>query len=199
MAKKFYAVKVGKKTGIYENWSECSENVIGVSGAIYKSFDSLIEAKNFLNENTETIAYKEDKLPKVYSFVDGSFNIKTNVYGYGGFLVIGDEKIILQGSDNDGEMASMRNVSGEILGAMASIDMALSHNQKEITIYYDYFGIEKWATGEWKANKKGTIEYKKYIENVKNRIKISFVKVKAHSKIEGNEEADRLAKQAVGI
>ena len=25
---------------------------------------------------------------------------------------------------------------------------------KDITIIYDYYGIEKWATGEWKAKKK---------------------------------------------
>ena len=31
--KKFYAVKSGKKTGIYTTWDECEQNVKGVKGA----------------------------------------------------------------------------------------------------------------------------------------------------------------------
>jgi len=47
MAKKqkYYVVWQGKKPGIYTDWDECKEQVHGVVGAQYKSFDTMAEAE----------------------------------------------------------------------------------------------------------------------------------------------------------
>ena len=139
------------------------------------------------------------KKPEVYAFVDGSFNQKTHVYGYGGFLVHDDVKEVLQGSGKDADMASMRYVAGEVLGCLAAIEKAVELGLEELSIYYDYMGIEMWATGGWKRNKTGTIAYYDYMQQVRDKLRVTFIKVKGHSGVEGNEEADRLAKEAVGI
>ena len=204
MAKKYYAVRVGKTPGIYLTWDDCKAMVDGFPGAKYKSFPSVAEAEAFLEgvEYTKTDSTKTESMEsdaQVYAFVDGSYNIATGVYGFGGFLVANGEKHILQGADDDAEMASMRNVAGEILGSMAAVEKALELGLKELTIYYDYMGIEMWATGGWKRNKTGTIAYYEYMQQVKQQISVRFVKVKGHSGVDGNEEADRLAKGAVGI
>lgn len=204
MAKKYYAVRVGKTPGIYLTWDDCKAMVDGFPGAKYKSFPSVAEAEAFLEgvEYTKTDSTKTESMEsdaQVYAFVDGSYNIATGVYGFGGFLVANGEKHILQGAGDDAEMASMRNVAGEILGSMAAVEKALELGLKELTIYYDYMGIEMWATGGWKRNKTGTIAYYEYMQQVKQQISVRFVKVKGHSGVDGNEEADRLAKGAVGI
>ena len=210
MEQKDYAVKVGKTPGIYRTWDECKNNTHGYPGAVFKSFKTLEEACEFagIDMNQSTIDEGKSMVPSVdstmessnpYAFVDGSFNTATRVYGYGGFLVVDGSKYIVQGSGNDEDMASMRNVAGEVLGSMAAIALALEHNIGELDIFYDYMGIEMWATGEWKRNKQGTIAYYEYIQSVKDKIKLNFIKVKGHSGVEGNEEADRLAKEAVGI
>lgn len=207
MASKYYAVKKGKIPGIYLSWNDCKVMVDGYQGAVYKSFKTIEEAEKFITGEKIISGLKASgkntsesgETCSTYAFVDGSFNKATHTYGYGGFLVTDNEKYVLQGADNDVEMATMRNVAGEIKGAEAAVKKAIELGIKELVIYYDYMGIEMWATGAWKRNKAGTIAYHDYIMSVREQIKLTFVKVKGHSGVEGNEEADKLAKQAVGI
>ena len=137
-----------------------------------------------------------------YAFVDGSYNAATHTYGYGGFLVdaIGI-KHILKGSGNDPSLAKMRNVAGEIKGAEAAIKLASNLGLKKLSIFYDYEGVAKWITGEWKCKNKHTTEYRKIVIDIllKAGLCVVFHHVRGHSGIPGNEEADRLAKEAVGL
>lgn len=200
--KNFYAVKKGVCPGIYKSWEECQRNVTGFSGAEFKGFKTLEEAEEYMGSSAALKAGangEKEASDECFAFVDGSFNAVTKVYGYGGFLVDGGQKHILQGAGSDPEMAEMRNVAGEICGCVAAVEKAIELGIKEIKIYYDYMGIEMWATGKWKRNKTGTAEYHDFMQKAARLVNVRFVKVKGHSGVEGNEEADRLAKEAVGI
>lgn len=192
---KYYAVKKGHKPGIYTSWDECKKQVEKFSGAVYKSFTSLEDAKNFIKLEEEKIVDYG-----LIAYVDGSYNIKTKEYGFGCILIEG-QKVIkeLSGKGDKEALVSMRNVAGEILGSLAAMKFALENGYAGVCIYYDYEGIEKWANGLWRANKIGTQNYQKLVNEYRKKINISFIKVLAHSGDFFNERADKLAKKAVGI
>ena len=76
MAGKFYAVKKGKKPGIYKSWDECKAQVDGYSGAVYKSFKILSEAEDFINDQKQVVCdVAEADTMTVY--VDGSYDNTT--------------------------------------------------------------------------------------------------------------------------
>lgn len=191
---KYYAVKVGKNTGIYNTWEECKAQVDGYSNAQYKSFKTLAEASDYLNE---VVKASSDHL---VAYVDGSYNDEKKIYGYGCILLYHDQIICeYYGKGDNKENLLMRNVSGEIMGAIKAISYAIENNYSDIDLYYDYKGIENWATHKWQANKPGTKQYVTFIQESIKKINIHFYKVAAHTGDTYNEAVDLLAKKAVGI
>lgn len=192
---KFYAVRDGRKTGIFLTWEECKAQIDGYSGASYKSFKTLDEAKDFLR-------FEEPKtdLSGLCAYVDGSFNAKKQIYGSGAVILVDGVLVSEEKKAGNSEMlVSMRNVAGEIAASVMAMRYALDNGYEQITIFHDYEGIAKWCTGEWKTEKDGTKKYKQFFDSVKSRLKVSFVKVAAHTGVEYNELADKLAKDAAEI
>ncbi|MBQ9375299.1 MAG: ribonuclease H family protein [Ruminococcus sp.] len=201
MAKKFYAVRNGYHIGIFETWEECQREVSGYSGAEFKGFATRRDAEEYLGVNQQ-ISLFDEEIPQTktaVAYVDGSYNIETHEYGCGVVLFTGGEEITMSRAFSDPDMALMRNVAGEIEGAMAAMRYCLDNNIEEIDLYYDYEGIEKWCSGEWKTNKDGTINYKRFYDEAAKSVKVNFMKVKGHSGDKYNDMADKLAKEAVGV
>ncbi|MFR5264285.1 ribonuclease H family protein [Clostridium sp.] len=205
--KKYYAVAVGKSgvPMILESWSECQKEVIGAKGAIYKSFENIEDAKEFLKINSEgrvesskTTENIKETFEGINIYVDGSFMEIKNNFSYG-LVVIKDGEVIYKdkGTGNNEDSIALRNVAGEVMGAMKAVEYALNNNFKEITICYDYQGVESWALGTWKRNRELTKEYNAYMQEKMKEIKVSFKKIKGHSGNKYNDMADLLAKEAL--
>ena len=244
---KVYAVKVGNRPGIYYTWSDCEEQVKGYKGAVYKSFSSEEDAKNWVygnntlknidNDSTENLndsikltkaantlflngiiskdLYKEVMLKInnninndetiennivtekdtciIYS--DGSYNKSTNKCGYASYIIESNNTKIKCGSfimEHGG-----RNVEGEIAAIINTInELTLNKNSnfKNIIIYYDYEGIEKWATGSWNATTIYTQAYAKAMKSIINKFNVKFIHIKSHTGNIGNELVDKIAK-----
>lgn len=219
MAKKFYAVKQGRKPGVYTSWTDCKMQVDGFSGASYKSFPTKQEAEAFVSgvSNLKKEMFTQEKqttqksIPDIsdilsskdskvaVSYVDGSYYDRTKEFSYGAVIAYQGEEYHFSKKVEDASLVSMRNVAGEIKGAECAMRFAVEHHCEELYIYHDYEGIAKWCLGEWKTNKEGTKSYKAYYESIQELLHIHFVKVKGHSNDIYNDLADRLAKQALGL
>ena len=191
---KYYAVKVGRKKGIFLTWEDCKEQVDGFDGADYKSFSNIKDAEAYLIDKPQVI-----EVDGPVAYVDGSFKEETNEYSFGVVLLIDGKEYYFKKSFPSDELSSMRNVAGEIKGAGFIILYCLNRGIDKITIYHDYEGISKWYQNEWKANLFGTKKYQEFANEVKGQIDVKFVKVKSHSNDYYNDLADKLAKEALKI
>lgn len=221
-AKKYYAVKKGKITGVFENWDACRKAVEGYPGAQYKGFAALEEANGYLGlsgqsrkgetesqgrgQGTEPqsrkgrTASREDgaEIPgegELLAYVDGSYDDSIRKYAFGCVFLLPDGRIYTEYGNGDNEQSLQhRNVTGEMLGAMYAVRFAMINGFQGVEIRYDYQGIEKWVTGEWRSKTELTRKYAASMREWGKSISIRFTKVAAHTNVRYNELADKMAK-----
>lgn len=73
---KFYAVRVGRIPGIYRTWVECKKQVNGFSGAIFKSFKTLNDARVFVAVDKDAKSQKTsiEVEPKLEQKIESKLN-----------------------------------------------------------------------------------------------------------------------------
>lgn len=199
--KKIYAVRKGKTTGLFRSWAECSKAVQGYSGAEFRGFFTEEEARNYLDgNNSEEASEKNREILDngLIAYVDGSFDENLGKYAYGCILITPEgEEIRKSGSGSEPDSLAIRNVAGEMLAAMHAVQWALKNGYDSLAVYYDYEGIEKWATGAWRAKNSLTQKYAEFMKDRSRKVQIVFQKVKAHSGDYYNEQVDKLARGAL--
>ncbi|MBE5883079.1 MAG: reverse transcriptase-like protein [Lachnospiraceae bacterium] len=203
-AKKYYAVRKGKITGVFETWEECKHSVDGFSGAEYKGFSTLQEACDYAGIKMEMAGggdtCKTD-IPTegtLLAYVDGSYDDTLKKYAFGCVFILPDGKIYtIYGNGDNPQSLQHRNVTGEMLGAMYAVKTAMQNGYSALEIRYDYEGIEKWVTGAWRSKHELTQKYALTMREWMRDISITFTKVPAHSHVKYNEVADQMAKKGL--
>lgn len=190
---KYYAVRIGRNPGIYHTWDECKRETMGFKGASFKKFSTREDAEAFINEIEEDKKESAEK-DELVVYVDGSYRNSDKSHSYGVYMFNDEEEYTY--SKRFFKDSEMRNVSGEIKGAMRAMEEAAELGKKKIYLHYDYEGIRSWALGFWKTNKEGTIYYKNFYDSIKDKLEVKFIKVEAHTGVKYNELVDKLAKEA---
>ncbi len=214
MAKKFYAVAVGKTPGIYREWKQTELQVKGFPGARYKGFKTEVEAKEWLRQggilgSSNKQAKKTQGLPSKHGeevpagsivvYTDGGAINNPGPGGYGAIIRDGKSERELQGG-----YRLTTNNRMELMAAIVALG-EIGCDSKPIFLYSDssYLvnGVKKgWAKG-WRRNgwKKSDGKealnsdlWARLLDSIEGR-SVDFRWVKGHAGNPLNERCDRLA------
>lgn len=197
MTVKYYAIVSGRIPGVYNDWKTAESMVKGFPGAIFKSFRTKTEAENFMKRSTVVNTATKTGIPHTLPLLD-----KTIVYTDGSFAdrSCGFGVVIIP--NNGDKITAYGHVPLDPTNNVAelyAIYVALSLVRGDVIIYSD----SRYAIGclttyihDWMENGWGGAANRNIIEPTyaltKNR-NVTFEYVPAHSGIELNEEADKLA------
>lgn len=152
------------------------------------------EAQSYLHDD-DAVNLNEANDDRYYIYVDGSYI--NGRYSWG--MAIYRRGVLIDtfsGIGKSKDASELHNVAGEIEGAMEAAKWAATNGEK-VVICHDYIGLSEWAAGRWKTNKDLTKYYAQFMKPYLDLI--SFKKVAGHTGVQGNELADKLAKQALGL
>jgi ribonuclease HI len=212
--KKFYAIAVGRNSGIFKDWATAEKQVKGYAGAKFKSFPTLGEAETWLTnpvyEKKKNSPQKQQKLDPVRNHEPDAIVVYTdggaiNNPGPGGYGVVidrdGDRKEL------SGGFRHTTNNRMEMMAAVVALKQLGNCNQK-IYLYSDssYLvnGISKgwarkWQKNGWRKSDKGpvmNVDLWQLLLTLLTDLDVQFQWVKGHAGLELNERCDRLAVSA---
>lgn len=151
---KYYVVWQGLQSGIYDNWNECRQQVLGVEGAKYKSFENLVEAQQALQmgyaawrkqnpvmpQSTAGFVTGNEEKPILESLsVDAACNMKTRVMEYRGVDTKTGAEIF-----HVGPFKNATNNMGEFLALVHGLAL-LKQKGSNMPIYSDSITAIAWV------------------------------------------------------
>jgi ribonuclease HI len=192
--KPFYAVHVGRKTGVFRSWSACKSAVLGYSGASYRKCNTMKEARLFvkcgISKQRKTTDGSTVYTNESTIYTDGSCNLQTKAAGAGVFFGTDDPRNIT--SEVPGVQTSQRAELYAVLLALIAC-----RQMKKVTVATDSRYAIKVSTKQWNAKCNvdiiGDIHHE--LDSYPQRV-VSFKHVRGHRGLYGNEMADRLANRA---
>ena len=117
---KYYAVKVGARTGVFTSWEECQKAIDGFSGAKFKKFHSLEEAERFVYDDSDSKPIKENLIDGyINAYVDGSYDSSTGRYSGAAVILLGDNDIVELSKTCKDDSSKLR----ELLGAELAVKL----------------------------------------------------------------------------
>ncbi len=211
--KKFYAIAVGRKPGIYTSWPEAQAQVMTFAGARYKGFATRAEAEAWIKNpvypgpalkakgsgKTRPAPAKAAQEGEIVIYTDGGARFNPGPGGFGVVMMENGER-----REFSGGYRLTTNNRMELMGCIVAL-RKIKDKGKSISLYSDsqyvVQGITKgwarnWRQRGWlKADKQPAVNPDLWAEllELTEGLKIDFRWVKGHAGNEFNERCDELA------
>ena len=183
----------GKKGSRYVT-SELSSATPEILARIEQAWISLRHTSPVVERSATTDPPVRTPSGSIELWVDGACLSQPEGVKFGwAFVIQQDGQEVMRHASHfiESYMASHRNVAAELQAVIHGLNHCRRMGHDSVTVFYDYAGIEQWATGRWKANTRTTQEYVRFIADCP--ITITWQKVPAHSGVPMNELVDQLA------
>ena len=131
----------------------------GYSGAEYKGFLTKEEAEAFLNigaaktttnknssttTSVDSTALTTSTSDRLVVYVDGSFDVNLQKYSFGCVILLEDGRIVERsGNGDEPELLAIRNVAGEMHGAMYAVQWAFENGYSSVAVSYTHLDVYK--------------------------------------------------------
>lgn len=205
----YYAVRRGRKPGIYRSWARCSEQVIEYSNARFKRFNNEAEALAFYNDeeyvkkrrpSSEKEKGSPSKLVKLESdrlvvFTDGACKNNGYLDASGGIgIFFGDDDPRNISEEFPGKQTNQRSEMIAIIRCLEVTDPKVPleiRTDSKFSIGSCTVWLEKLTSGTKVDYALKDLMYR-VSELLKDR-DVIFTYVPGHASVYGNEQADKLA------
>lgn len=162
---KYYAIKKGRKTGIFSEWTEVKSYIDKFPGAIFKSFENKEDATKYLDESVYENNTKDTNTEiSHHLFISGQFNKYDNTIVWG-YLITESKNIVQKEIDFIKDQEISAPFYAEIIALKKAFDWLIDNHVGLVCIHYNYEGIMRWATGEWNPKTDLAVQYVKFIKS----------------------------------
>ena len=203
----FYAVAVGVKTGIYTTWNECKMNINDYAGAVFKKFENIEDATEFIDDYNNNL----------YVYTDGACinNGSDNARASIGVYFSRDNPNNVSRELEKKEGIKLTNNIAELTAVIEAIMIIKDNPKSNKIIVTDSEYVIKCATtygkklseNDWKTSndkKPPNLKLVKRLYELVIKYDIKFKHIMAHTNNTdkhsvGNYYADLFANKAIGI
>ena len=213
MAKKYYAVKRGRKTGIFTVWADCAAQVQGFQGAVYKGFMTEDEACSWLDGTAVSAASpagRKSAPPEPDEPADADYIIHTdgsclrNPGGAGGWAAVIETAATGAVAEHSGGAVETTNNRMELTAALMAVTavpagarIALYTDSQYLKNAFTKFWLPAWKKRGWrKADGAPVLNQDLWMEldAAFAERHVRFHWVKGHAGNPRNERCDELAR-----